>query len=303
MKLIKSFIIYALAMTAVAFAATSCSDDEWTPGPAADPDSAGIYFPAQAAYSYTISADDSRIIPITVNRLNPEKAVSVPVVATVTGSGIGLPQTIEFAAGERSTMLDIDCSGMETKTSGSVSISFPDGYASSYGAGTESISVDITVTGGWVMLAEDIDVSFDVKYSSIKGSLLMLEGTKKFRLQNFLNSGLNLDFNVSSETSASAELIPLTNAISYADAYPGYDDDSYNTWILYDEANSTYPEWSPDGSELKIIEAQVLNTGYSYFGINAGYGLFTIWASFSDGSASYVYVGMRFNPLFNPFEN
>ncbi len=302
MKLIKSFTIYALAMTAVTFAATSCSDDEWTPGPAADPDSAGIYFPAQAAYSYTISADDSRIIPITVNRLNPEKAVSVPVVATVTGSGIELPQTIEFAAGERSAILDIDCSGMETKTSGSVSISFPDGYASSYGAGTESISVDITVTGGWMMLAEDIDVSFDAKYSSIKGNLLMLEGTKTFRLANFLNSGLNLDFNVSSETSSKAELIPLTNSISYVDVYPEYDDE-YDTWILYDRANSTFPQWSPDGSELQITEAQVLNTGYTYFGINAGYRTFTLWASFSDGTSSYLYVDMNFTPLFNPFEN
>lgn len=280
-----------------------CSDsDSWKPGPQPEKDTLGVFFPAQAKYEYTIEADDSRLLPVTISRCVDDEAATVPLTIVSLPEGVTVPESITFDAGVSTTTFNIDCTGMASRTSGNVDLLLGADYTNPYAAGSPTLQFKVTVTGAWIPLAENVRVTYNNnRFAESTTTLYVLDGTSQFKLPNFLNSGLDLKFTVAEPTTATTNIIPLSNYVTYAELFPE-DPDDYECWYLYDESTGYYPVWSPDGTEPIIEYAMFYGVGYSYLSLNDGKASFCMSAEMSDGTSEWIYANLYFDAFFNPFE-
>lgn len=300
--LFKSYILLAgVAML------TSCSSDKWEPG-AQPADNMGVYFDEQSAYTYMIEPDDSHLITLTFRREDTSEEATVPLKSISCPEGVVLPQSVTFAAGSATAEAVADLTGMPEKTSGRIELQIDPAYSTIYAAGTSSLQLNITMTGGWIPVADSCSITYDGNnstgiFTEQTTQLLVLDGTDRFRIVDFMYSGLDLYFRIADkqihESTGYSELVPYKNFIKYAEIYP---DDSYDMWCLYDTAKDKLPLWTPKGSSKEVSLANFYSgEDYSYIGFQTGWG--EIWGTvdFSDGSWDYIYVTIQFKPLFDPF--
>lgn len=289
--------ITAFAATLI-FAATSCSDDDWQPGPDVNPDCMTVYFEPLNSYNLIIEPDDSRLIPVTVGRAKYDEAATVPLTVSQKPEGVVIPESVDFAAGEQAKTIFIDIENMASKSSGTVSISIPEELTSPYAAGNAIINLNITVSGAWLPLANNAYYYFDDDaYPEADADIYMLEGTNNFKIANFLNSGIDFVFTVEEPGTGSLAIIPVRNYLDVSEVWDNYD---YDGWVLFDEATYTYPEWSPDGS-FPYIEILEFDPAYANINVGSGYIYFSPYFRYTDGTATYHTVWFVFTPLFDPF--
>lgn len=281
----------------------SCSDKEdWTPGEQENK-TIGVYFDEMENYSYIIEPDDSRLITINLGRVDSESAATVPIKALKCPEGVVIPQSVSFEAGQQNASFDIDVSPIPLKSAEKIVLQIDPAYSSLYAAGTSMLTLDVNLTGGWVLLADNVSVTYDgtTNYPAETTQIYALDGANHFKIPNFMNSGIDLLFEVSDTTSDYPDLLPYSNAQWYAQLFPG-DNDDYKCWYLYDSKNEEYPNWSPDGSAPLIDYAMFYGNGYSYIGLNEGYGSLYVSLDFMDGTSGWSFIYLSFQPLFNPFE-
>lgn len=284
----------ALMLTAV-----SCSDDDkWEPGPAA-PDSMTVYFEQLPQYTYTLEADDDHVIPVTVSRADYSEAVSIPVEVTSCPEGVVLPTTIDFEAGERRKTFNIDCSDMPPKTTATVEMTLDPSYTSIYGAGSPSLNLTINTLGGWIPVSDTVRYKFDVNYTSyIYTTLYVLEGTTRFKFENFLNSGTDFYFTLGEKQSNNRRyIIPDKN-------YLAIDGDLANGWEFWNDELAEYPECYPVSGKVGIEYMAFYYGQYNYFNFDSGNGKMTyVYCDFTDGTSSWVNISFsKATLLFDPFE-
>lgn len=301
MKSIYKWLMAAIMMPA---ALISCSDDDdFTAGPAPDPNCMSVFFPASNATSFTLLPDDSRIIPITIKRAKADQAASVPLNFTADLGGeegkFIIPSNAEFAAGSDQTTVDIDCSELPLKKTCTLTLSLPDEYVNPYAAGTGSASFSVTLTGAWQVWGKDVKFTFSSYYGTISGDIMAVEGTNMVKFVNFMNSGLDLPFQLTG--SDFSTIYPTDNFISYNDAF-GTTDDAYNCWLLFDTANNTYPVWAPDGSDNYIYNLITYgwNSEYTYSYIYPKTGTGALYFQIQNGNGGWEWnpVTFEFTPLF-----
>lgn len=279
----------------------ACSGEKWTAGPAEE-ETMGVYFGLQPQYSYVIEPDEDHVIKVSMNRAKDDAEATVPLKAISCPEGVVLPESVTFPAGSSQQTIFIDCTGMAIKTSGKIVLAIDPAYSSVYAAGSSTIELGVNMTGAWLEVADDVTVTYETPYPypEQKTKILMLDGTDQFKIPNFLNSGVDLLFRLSDPGAQWPDVVPYKNVMWYSEVFPD-DDDEYTCWYLYDSDNETYPKWSPDGSEPLISFAQFYGAGFSYIGINDGYGYFAAYADYTDGSGGWFYAHLNFTPLFNPF--
>lgn len=311
------------AMTSLSLATTSCADDlpssKYEPGAAVDSSSPAVYFDSSASQAYEFNGDDLMQFDVTVKRLNTSGAVTVPITVTATADGVTAPESVSFADGESSTTFTVDCSGIPSKTTVSFSISVPEGMSTPYGAGTDVLDGTVIKLGDWALLADDVEYRYEnTSYDEIfertlDQKLYNLEGTNRFRLTNFANSGVSLTFEVATPTDYYARITPIDNFIKYTDVFPDQTD-TYNTWYFFNTEANEYPQWNVDATGSRGISYLLLydydpssDYRYSYIYITKpgtdGTAWFTAYANYSDGTAGYLYIVAYFNPLFDFFTN
>lgn len=283
----------------MAFAATtSCSDnDNYEPGPAPDPDCMSVFFVSSGSSVYEFMADDVPSIPVTVKRGISDQAASVPLnITTSVEGGFTVPAVAEFAAGQSSTVIDIDCSALPAKIPATITLSIPEEYVNVYSAGSPEISFTATILGSWELWAKDVVFAFSSVYAPVTSDIYSIEGSGKYKIVNFLNSGLDFQFSVDGY-----HVVPLTNFITYNDAYET-DEDAYNCWLLYNEEEQTYPYWCPDDSDYYISTACAYgyddSSDYTYIDLSGGNGVFYFQLEYADGSWGWNDVSFSFTPLF-----
>ncbi|MDE6116863.1 MAG: hypothetical protein K2G33_05060 [Duncaniella sp.] len=303
---IKNIYGMAIAAVLVSLPLASCSnDDDYQPGPGVEPGNPSVYFPLQEEYSYIFGSDEQdKTFDITVKRLDSNGAVSVPViVAEGSENSFSLPSEIQFADGESETTLKVDCSSLPTKQACTLTVSIPEAYSNPYAEGTSEVTVSSLVSD-WELWAENAEFTFSYYYGTIHSDIYAMPGTYKFRIDNFLGSGIDLPFEVKDPKDSYATIYPLANADAYVNYYP---DDAFQCWYLYDEATGDYPTWSPDGTSLPKIAYALIYTygdGYSYAYIRFAQrtGSFTIDTEYDDGSYNWQYVNFSYaEPLFDMF--
>lgn len=292
--LFKSYILLiGLAMMA------SCSDDKWEPG-APNAENMGVYFDKQSAYTYMIEPDDSHLINLTFRRADSSMEAIVPLQTISCPEGVVLPQSVTFAAGSATAVAVADLTNMPTKTSGTIEIKIDPAYSTVYAAGTSTLALNITMSGGWIDIAPDVTLSYyDNNFPSQSTKIQQLDGTNRFKLCNFMNSGLDVYFTVDGDTAEYAEFLPYKNSISYEELYG---EDEYGMWCFYDTDKEELPQWVPSGNGPDITLAAFYGgANYSYIGFDYGYGCLSGTLDFADDSWCYVDVVITFTPV-NPFE-
>jgi hypothetical protein len=308
----------AASLTA-ALSACSSDDfdyDDYMPGPSVGADSPQLYFDASNESSFLFTGDDNRVISLQVDRIDSIDAITVPIIFSGDSTMVSAPKSVSFAAGERTTTIAIDCTGIPFKTATNFSLAFPTGYATPYGAGTDTYSAKVTMAGDWVILADDVIYQYLTSGGENKWEptfyqkLWHLEGTERLKFENFLNSGYDLVFTVAADTGTGYRRIePLRNYLYWRTFYP--DDDQYGCWYFYDEASKTYPSWSPDGNDPVISYMLVYDTdssnGYQYTympNLTAGTmacATFVTLNGFTDGTSTYIWNYVWFTPKYDPF--
>lgn len=288
---------------------TACSDkDNWEPGEEA-PSKMGVFFTDLDKYDVTIEADDPHVFTVGMERLDATDAASVPIKVVSCPEGVVVPSSVDFEAGEESTSFEIDVTDMPLKTSGDIILQIDPAYAAIYGAGSSQLTMKVTTTGGWELLADDVVISCWVNtgYPDLAASLYVLEGTSRFKIPDFMGSGTDLVFTVSDTSISSPVIFPFTNCQYYYELWSSYEDDEDYPWYFYDTEKAAYPAvWTPTkwSKAIEYLTFYVYDGEDKgcYFGINRGYGMMTAYIDFADGSGTWEYFEFNFTPKFNPFE-
>lgn len=287
----------------------ACDDDKWTAGPEVEANM-GVYFGSQSAYSYEIEPDDSHLLELKLSRMDDASAVSVPLTVVSCPEGVVVPQSVSFEAGSRDASVFVDVTNMAEKSSGAVEIKLDPAYTNVYAAGTSSIRLDVLMTGGWIPVCDELDVRYeDLNFNSIMPrqatQLLQLDGTYKFKIVDFMYSGLDLYFNVADisehQTSGSSEIVPYKNTISFTEVFPD-EEDQYNMWVFYDTDKQEVPVWTPPGTDLAVATTEFYSgKTYQQISFSKGTGKFRGTVDYEDDSWSYLYIDFTFKPNFDPF--
>lgn len=293
-------IYSVLAALAMLVSAVSCSDsDKWEPGEPDAPDCAQAFFAVGNDLSYEFfSFDKVKTIPVTVRRLKTADPLSLPLTLTTEATGVKIPATAEFAAGQEEVTVFIDCAEMPERQTYRITVSMPDSYYAMYGQGCASIDVDVTVVA-WTVLCDNVESrvydSNDVPlYPSTYGTLEWLEGTNRLRLTNYCGSGLPFMFYLSASNSGYSsedlDMVPLDNA--YLE-----EKSDYGCYYIYDSANGQYPSWSLDGGTSWVSDFYIYRAGFSYLNMtdpSDGFARVTGYLDMEDGSSPWVNTWIYF---------
>lgn len=299
----------SFACMAATLLLAACSDkDNWEPGDAAT-SGMGVFFTDLDRYDVTVEADDPHVFTIGMSRIDATSAASVPLKVVACPEGVVVPSSVDFEAGEESTNFQIDVTDMPLKTSGDIILKIDPEYAALYGAGSSMLTMKVTTTGGWELIADDVVIScyINTGYPDISASMYVLEGTGRFKIPDFLGSGTDLVFTLSDPSLSSPVIFPFTNCQYYYDLWSSYEDDEDYPWYFYDTEKAAYPSiWTPEGwpKSIEYLTFYVYDGSDKgcYFGINKGYGMMTAYIDFADGSGTWEYFEFNFTPKFNPFE-
>lgn len=303
MKLYKSL----LSVCALLILGACSSDDAWAPGDA-DTSTIGVFFKGLDKYDVVVEADDSHVFDVQIDRLDATDEITVPLKVISCPEGVIVPDAIDFAAGESSATFQIDVTEMAPKTSGSVVLEIDPAYASMYGAGSSVLTMNVTITGGWVLLADDVVISTYINsFPDLTEELYVLEGSNRYKIPDFLNSGTDLVFTLSDPSLNYPVIWPFTNYQYYYELWPSeYEDDEDYPWYFYNTEEASYPAiWTPAGwpKSVEYISFNIYDGDDKgcYFGIMKGYGYMESYFEFADGTVSWEYLEFNFTPKFDPF--
>lgn len=290
---------------------TGCTDsDDWQPGPDTAPDCMGVYF-GETASSLIVGPDDSRLIPITIGRSKSDQAATVDINVVSAPEGVSVPSTVEFAANEQTKQFFIDIENMASKSSGTISLALPEDATSPYSAGTPSLSIDVTVSGAWIPVSNDVTLNTGDIYPEMKTKLYYLDGTNTFKLPDFFGSGLDLKFEMSTPGNGWTNFTPTVNYIDNKTVWAdkGWGEPYSAGWFLYDTATNEFPYWSPDGVTYPEIDMLEFENDGCYMQLieddsNSGYIVFNYaYIYYGDGSGKYVTLTYTFNTEYTPFQS
>ena len=286
----------------------ACSDkDKWEPG-RSEGDTMGVFFKDLESYDKVIEIDDPHTFTVKVDRLDATEAASVPLTVVSCPQGVVVPATVDFAAGETTATFEVDATDMPQKTSGTLSLKIDPAYATLYGAGTSEMSMKITITGGWVLFADDLNMTayYGRVPDQMIGDMYLLEGTTRFKIPNFLNSGVDMVFTLSDPANDDGEryIIPTTN-YAWSDEENDIED---KAWYLYDTAAAQYPSiWTPVGAtsdkSLEYLLVFTFDEGEygSYMIMDSEYMELCTIVFYAGGSGLWEYLMFTYTPKFDPF--
>lgn len=307
----KKYIFASLCVSALVMTTTGCTDsDDWQPGPDTAPDCMGVYF-GETASSLIVGPDDSRLIPITIGRSKSDQAATVDINVVSAPEGVSVPSTVEFAANEQTKQFFIDIENMASKSSGTISLALPEDATSPYSAGTPSLSIDVTVSGAWIPVSNDVTLNTGDIYPEMKTKLYYLDGTNTFKLPDFFGSGLDLKFEMSTPGNGWTNFTPTVNYIDNKTVWAdkGWGEPYSAGWFLYDTATNEFPYWSPDGVTYPEIDMLEFENDGCYMQLieddsNSGYIVFNYaYIYYGDGSGKYVTLTYTFNTEYTPFQS
>lgn len=283
----------------------SCSDDDgWQPG---EPDgSMMVCFSELKKYDIRIEEEDSHLIPITITRGVYDDAVTIPLDIVEIPEGVTMPSSIEFLAGQESVTFNIDATAMPQKTSGNLLAKLPEEFTSIYAAGSPELDLSIEMLGSWVLLCEEITLTYSDYFEPTTTRLYKREEANEFKFENFLNSGVDLVFKLIKFTAEGWDnyygICPVKNYASYDESYPG-------SFYIYDDANDYYPYIYPNGEDGPGLE-YLCCYGYGYKYAYLSFDRAKAWWTFLDccfldtGDWEYVDITMTgLDPIFDPFED
>lgn len=255
MKTIKN-IIYLLAGL-IGLVATGCSDDDsYEPGPQTSPDCMQVYFLSSNEAAKTIDASDEYAITLQVGRIKTASAASVPIKIISQDEVLSIPANVEFAAGQSTAAIKISFPNAKTATTYSYRIEIEGSeYVDPYTVldGSYKFAGSVLIAS-WQVAIKDATFTFASNFPAFKQDILQMEGTNKYKIENYLNSGTDLLFTAD----------PATNLITPIGGYQS----SATAWYFYNNDTEKIPiPCFPAGSDISI-DSFYLYLGASYTYLN-----------------------------------
>lgn len=145
MKLNKIFMLVGIAVAALGF--SSCdSDEEYEFGaPATGNQLQAVTFGESNILSQELDPSDPTSIVIPVYRANADAAASVPVKIVSNDGVFSVPETVNFAAGEKESSIKVTFDKAEVGTNYSFEIAIDDSYVNPYSSATrKTFAYDVT---------------------------------------------------------------------------------------------------------------------------------------------------------------
>lgn len=310
------YLFYTLLVGLVFSALTSCSDDDdYQPASRVDADNVGAYFAASNAANEILTPEEysaREVIQLEVKRSNTKGEVSIPLIVDRADAVFQMPDKVDFKDGDSTTTISIACPGMEALKQYKFSIHLDESFTNPYKKVDGSIKFNYTVmVARWVKVVENATFKYqgDI-FPAVKSDIYQLEGQNKFYIENYLGSGINLEFYIIPQDANGTWTTAAFNAADRstwkgifmpANHYMN-DADGGSYWYLMEDADKgEYASWTPEGSEMGInyINFYLDTTADDYASIdmngsNSSYaGFLTPYIYYTDGTEpGYTYIFM-----------
>lgn len=290
------------AAAAIALALTACdsnADDNYQPGQPTDPNCPAVYICADNEADILRTPDDEfTSFDIRFARLKTDQAIDIPVNVTSPGDFFQFPATVSFAAGEAETVMHVAVVGdvpRSTKLSYTLKLDPKnvDLYAATNGGSTFTGSVLIA---DWKPFLQNVPfVPSNIYTQTVYSDIYKLEGANKFRIENFINSGITLYFSMAHNRYDGW----IYTMEPYGDnCYYDPEGTAWNSWYLCDNGN--WPTFNlEDGStDCNYIYFYGWEDTYyySYFKPEDGEGVFYGQFQFGD-DYEYILWNFTFPPM------
>lgn len=248
------------ATLVVPFALTSCgSDFDYEPGAAVSSDCQNVYFSDENESEIFVTADDEKSVSIKLKREKTEGSLTVPIIVDSYSGTPTIPESVTFNDGEDEANLVIT---YETPEGGiDVKMHVDDAYANPYKEKDGTISFTLSI----MQLVKVCSVTFDSSspFSVVESDIYNYSGMNKFKWENFLGSGIDINFEVepaSGVTFDSSDLSSLNGTIKFLDHV--YDYYGNGSIYLMDDTGD-YASWTLEGQTSAITYFYMYDGSYS----------------------------------------
>ncbi len=293
---------------------TSCGDDDnYQPAEKVAADNLGAYFASSNEADEIITPEEYASRPtvdLVVKRKNTKGAATIDVTVDQADPEFTIPANVDFKDGDSTAILSVGCKNMEQNKNYKLSIHLQESTTNPYEKVDGSYKFNYSLLiARWIKVVEQgTFYCQDSRLPQVKSDIYQLEGQNKFRIENFLGSGIDLSFYIVPQDKGGTW---TTSAFSATDrkTWSGIfmpldhylnDPDGYSYWWLMTD-DDDYASWTPEGEELGIsyinFYKDTTSDDYASIDMNGSTtsvaGILTPYIYFSDGSDSgYTYVYM-----------
>lgn len=291
-------------LLAVALGFTACSDKantDYEPGPQTPANSMKVYFDSSNGNDFIFSPGEKGRVDLLLGRADTTQAAEVPIVCKKAAKGLSIPSTVKFEAGKQYALLVISSDSLEENQKYDFELAIDEAYADHYTKldGSTTFS-GYLMEASWSTYVPSAVVSWKAGGSDLSWTteIERLGSTNRYRIKNFLGSGLEMVFTVGGAAEGQTgyyKIEPYTN-------FENWSSDGVDCFLLYDSAKGEYPQWnvgSKTVSELYIMRSYAGYGDYSYISFAEGFGQFgTYYTQYTDNSSdSYNYITIRFKQV------
>lgn len=227
-----------LSISALAVACEETNDAEYEgPGEPVVSDCPKVYFSPDNKAEYNLTGDEELAIDIIIKRRNTNDAVDVPVNFESEATCFNLAESVHFDAGSDETTLRISFPEIPSKEVRSFTLSIPEEYTDTYSMDNQVYNADVLVAK-WLKIVPDAEF-YGICYQTDEvnvyelSDIYWLDGQNRFRISNFLGSGIDLTFTFNT----------VANYVEFDAADP-------DTWYGYVEPLDHYKYYSATRTDL-----------------------------------------------------
>lgn len=293
-----NLLFMAVCMT-VCMACDDDNDCDYTAGPVTPADCMGVYFLADNPTETIFEPGKEENVVLTLSRKACTEKAEVPLVVTA-DTGLSIPTFASFEAGDSLSTVTIRLEQLQESKPYNFKIDVAEPYADHYAAvaGTTSFSGSIMVAS-WNTITPELNMSWTTlgMTNTHTATLKQLGNTTRYKIENFLESGIDLLFLIEDESSVMKGYACIH---AYAN-YERYEGSEAKAFYLLDDATGSYGPWTIANGKIEIDYLCILEdyygsgTGYSYISLDKKYGVITPYmTAYTDGSTDY-YNYITFN--------
>lgn len=306
-------LLYMLLVGVALTSLTACGDDDdYQSAPQVAADNLGAYFAASNASNEILTPEESAERPsldLTVKRTNSKGDATVPVIVDRADGVFEIPASVEFKDGETETTLAVGCNNLEALKAYQFTIHLDEASTNPYVKvdGSSVFNYQVMVAR-WIKVVENARFTYqDNIFPAVTSDIYELEGQNRFKIENFLGSGVDLGFKIvpqDANGTYSESAFSASDKSTWKGVFMPLDhflNDEGGYWYLMNDVDAEdYASWTPQGSELGIDYINFYNDGtenYSSIDMNGSTtsfaGFLTPYIYYSDGNVSgYTYIYM-----------
>ncbi len=310
-------ILYTFVAIASVMALAACSSDdnyEWASKVPAD--NPGAYFAASNTASSLLTPDEYASNPdvkLTVKRTNANGRLAVPIIVDKADSVFAIPDSAVFEDGKAETTITVKSSGVKTQTTYRFTIHLAEAMTNPYAEtdGSPVFNYEVLVAR-WVKIVDAAQfVWYKSEFASSKSDIYWLEGQNRFRISNWLGSGIDLQFCIVAQDKEDSSSYSLDNfnandRSTWHGSFQPYNHylmDPYGGsywYLMNDSETEDYASWYPDGEDklgINYVNFYYDITSETYASIDlrgssSTYSLYLVpYVYYTDGTQSgYTYL-------------